>query len=335
MSTRLRTLVILAFFAAMMGMLVRDHLLPRWRGGDGIEVGNAILADQWFGKDEWMRVRLNDQDVGAIRTQAFNIDEGFASVMKLVVDSPLLSGEVTTASVMDQQLNLRQVEAVVDFSERGLSRLELRGLVEDRTLHLRLASRTGVRHMAVPLRGPITMNTSIDALLAGEQLVPGNRYKVRVYDPVWGMETGDLVLEVTGRDWIVTERRRALLPRVEARMGNVITRIWPDANGEQARREFLLAGLADDEADQTDGSAPDQPDRRSRSGPRLVMQEMDRTAAELEFPALVSSPDLPSLVMADVTGADEGEPLQAFGFLPALLGRQIQPSSAANPGVSR
>ncbi|MBI5153599.1 hypothetical protein HZA57_00040 [Candidatus Poribacteria bacterium] len=308
------------FFALMMSLLARDYLVPALRHGNATPVNTALLADQFVGTDDWMRLSLNGTEVGAMRTLSFPDSGGYATAMKLVLESPFLTGSVTTAGRLNERLELQQLVAVADFGQLRSGPIEVAGKTEGRQLYLRLQSPSGRRFTRIALRAPISMGAAANPLLAGNNMTAGETYSIDVYDPLWGMQAGKLRMTLAGLEVIEVEGRKHQTRRIETTLGQVVGKTWADANGIEWRREIRFAVAGEEGAPAPTGGA---------GLPALMMERMSPEAGQKDYPMLMELPELPEWTTAELRGTDEGEPLGALGILPALLRGRLD---AATPG---
>jgi len=306
-------LAVLVFFGVMMTLLARDHVLPDLRGEEGSRLSAAMLADQWTGRDEWARVSLGRAPVGVLHTTSYREGDTFASAMQLRLDSTLVKGDVRAVATANERLELEAIHVVLDFSAYGIKPAEVSGLVVGGELLLKLETGDGVRHTQVPLKRPLTLNTAADSLLASEQMVAGETYFVDVYDPLWGMQPGRLRMVMTGEERIPVGDALVPTRRVEATMGNVVTRVWTDRQGRQVRREIGFGTPEDNE--QRGGGIP----MPFTGGPRITLDLLDSREAVAAHPELAGLPPLPRFSADDLRGRDTGEPLESFGLLPVIV----------------
>lgn len=306
MARRLSSLLSILFFAAMMSLLVRDHIWPMFSGGGAIAVSTAEIADIWAGKDEWMTVEVNGASIGAIRNIVQRTPDGYHAFMKAVLEGPLVGGATISASgLLNTRLELEQIRVTLERPGMERPALELGGLVERNSLLLKLESPSGIRFSEVSLPRPITLNSAADPLMARGKLTAGETYAVDVYDPLWGMRAGRMRFSLKGLETVDTGFERLEATVVEAEMDSITTRVWLDAADEAVRREFRLrAGGGEGDAGQS-----------------LVVR-LDRLSAPEKHPkfqALRDLPSLPEYQSADLRGENRGSPLQALGLLPMML----------------
>ncbi len=76
MIRRFQPILITAFFLTMMGLLVRDHILPMFAEGERLRVDSKMVEDSWsVDRDDSMRLSLGNKEVGAIRITADKLND--------------------------------------------------------------------------------------------------------------------------------------------------------------------------------------------------------------------------------------------------------------------
>ncbi|MEQ8822483.1 MAG: hypothetical protein RLY93_19785 [Sumerlaeia bacterium] len=314
----LRSLVVIAFFAVMMTLLARDYLIPEFTDDGATAVSTDMLADQWFGQDDWYRIYLNGSPIGAMRTTTMNSpEEGFGAIMQLALQNGPVKGKLETATLLDDRLQLRQVSAAVQMPFLG--QVTLAGAVTDNNnaIRLRLKSDEGVRYTELALGGPVTVPASMDPLFVGDAMVVGQTYKMDVYDPVFGNAAGRMTFEVAAIEDMRGEDGKYYrgLKRIDARMQNIETRYWVTDEGVVVQRQIRLVPAngnkkkdeVDDETDTGLGSF------------RITMKRLDPVMAAVEYADLRTLPELPDYELSELQGEDEGEPLGRFSLIGLLL----------------
>lgn len=308
----LRPALIIAFFAVMMSFLARDHLLPHWRGEGGEPLSTAMLADQWSGKDEWMRISINSVPVGVMRTTSEREGDGFRSVVQMRLDNALARGTLTAVATANRNLEITDALATATLQGREV---ELAAKMSRTRMDLRLASEGGVRYLELPLRQPVTFNAAVDPLLTGNMLQAGEVYLVEVYDPVWGTNAGRLQVVWTGLERIRHGGDRVLTRRFEMSVGNVLAVVHVDEEGNQLRR---VMGFADPGQDRQGRDGADSGPRFAKT-PRLIFEWIDPLEARAQYPDMVELPPSPRLTADEMEGENQGEPLSGFGFAALIL----------------
>lgn len=303
------TLAILAFFVAMMTLLTRDHIMPWIERGDAIPVSMAQVIDAWTGQDEYLHVSVNGRRVGHVRNvNSRRIDggDGFESFTTFELAGAGLQARLVSTTLANERLELEQVRLAAYLGGHDEAAIELAGLVHQGTLHLRLESNTGVRYHQMRLREPITMNFAVEPFMASNEMTPGERYAMHIFDPLFGTQSGRLTLEMTGRRQIFVDQERVDATVVEARLQGALMTIYLDENRIPVRREVRLGG---------------GPQTQAASMPEIVLQ-LDLAGPRSELRSLESLqqlPDPPDYTIEDFRGVDSGEPVGALGLFPMTL----------------
>ncbi len=314
MTRHLITAISIGFFLLMMTLLTRDHIVPMLEYGDATMVSGAQLAESWSGTDEWMTLSFNGQRIGGMRQSVTKFPDGFVATGRTLIRAGFVRASLETAASMNERLELEQVRMALRLGDG--KEIELAGLVEQTTLHLRLESDTGVRHTRIPLREAPTLNISSDALFAGRMMKTGESYLMDVYDPLWGMQAGKMRVAMIGTEEIETETGTVEARIAEAAMQNIRMRIWLDELELPLRREISY----------TPNAARRRADAgEARSAFVLRMDRMsEKEKAAAFFESLHDEPPAPDFSPDDFQGEDRGEPLEASGLLPLLFRSQFQ-----------
>lgn len=306
----LLSIAITAFFATMMFLLGRDHVLPGLEYGDSTTVSGAQLADQWVDTDEWNALTFNGTPIGTMRQAVERRGTGFVASMKTVVRSGFVTAELETAASLNERMELQTISMRLSAGERSV---DLDGAFRGRDLYMRLHSATGTKYTHLVLREVPTLNASADALFAGRMMSPGDSYLLDVYDPVWGGQAGKMRISMVGEETIDTDKGPVQARMAEAVMQKIRMRVWLDDLGKPLRREYSYIAQ-----NRRDGGP---------AGPTfsLRMDRLPETARrDPKYADLIALPEPPTLAVADLQGENTGEPLQTFGFLPMLLRSQMK-----------
>lgn len=328
----LQSIVVTAFFGVMMFLLARDHVLPNWNRGEGIEVDRAVLADSWANQDEFMEIRLGDQVLGAVRTTAEreSAEDAYSGTTHLKIGTGVFNARLMAAMRMNRRLELEHGRVRVNVPPLGGRLLtpaeleaetlprdsyEMLAMVEGADLAVLLRSQTGVRHLAQRLARPITIADSITPILSGRMLTRNVVYAIDIYDPFFGTNAGKAELEWVGEEMRVIDGEVTTVRQVELRANRATIRIFVDKDGRVLKREIPL--LAPGPTAATAAAGTTDP-----NAPVISLVRMEPMAARAKYPDLEHVPTLVTVSRADVTGKDSGELLKGFGLF-SLLGRGL------------
>lgn len=323
----LQSTFIVGFFLVMMTLLMRDHIIPSFSRGSGIDVDHRILVDSWTNQDEWYEIRLGDMPLGGMRTVAERIvdTEEFTILGHLELRTPFLMGRLLTAAQLNERLEVNSArlvgglgtmgqipdaESLIDGTFSG-EMIEVLALIRSQTINLKLQRGESVQFMTQPMPRPVTMIDSVTPILRGEMLSMGVVYSIDLYDPLMGGGAGRAEIEwVRSSTFVNNDGEEEELRHVEMRIGNLRTTLEVDENGDVLKREIPIMG-------------PTGAGVGSDSGPRLVMIRRDGWEMQRDFPALNHLPETPSITPGDVVGESTGDVFEGVNLM-SLLGRGLR-----------
>lgn len=326
----LQATAVTLFFGVMMFFLFRDHVIPNWNRGGGIDVDRNILTDSWSNQDEWMEIRLDDMELGAMRSAAEWEEEGdyYTLTAHLQINaSGLIKARVLTAARLNHRLELENVRMRAHVPPFGKAPLppgqldaevlpdgayEVLALARGQVLHLRIKSTAGgeeaASHHEIRLAHPVTMADTLMPIFRGRMLTEGVTYTIDVYDPLWGNKAGKVEIKYLGDEIQNVGGKAESVKMIELRMAGTRTLLWVDENGTVLRREIPLF------ASSTAGPAEEF------RGSSLVLERLDPSNARKKYPDLKHAPAVREVTIEDVTGKDVGNPLKRLSVFNLLSG---------------
>lgn len=320
----LQQVAIVAFFAVMMALLARDHLLPRWQAQDGAQVSAALLVDAFTDRDDWALVKVAGARVGTMRmvSERRAAGPGFVSWTQLQVDMVGRKALVRAVALANPELELEKFEAVVQAP--GLDgEVRARGAASGRELLLEIASPTGARRESLELARPVALSSSLEPLITSGDLIAGEPYLLDVYDPLLQSEKTRLRVVWTGTERIRVGGAGIQARRIEATAGPMVMVVHVDgASNRILRREFGLA----DTARRTPEGTP-----FVEGAPTVVLEWLRQIDGMDDAPALMELLPEPAFEAGELRGESIGDPLDAFGLAPALLRNQLDFLGAKKP----
>lgn len=325
----LQSTAITIFFLVMMFFLFRDHVIPNWNRGGGIDVDRSVLTDSWANQDEWLAVRLDEMELGGIRTTAEYEEEGdyYTATAHVEVRTPILRGRILTAARMNHRLEMQSARIrahipglgrqplsgeALDAEELPPDVYELIALVEGNALHFRLRHDDAVQYDTIRLARPVTLADSLTPIYRGQMLTEGVTYAADLYDPLWGSKAGKVEIEYLGDTAETIRGEDYYLKQIEMRFPamNTRSRLLVDQNGTVMRREIPLFASATSTAP---GSYTE--------GGVLYMERMEPAVGSQEFTSLTYVPAIPEVTKEDVTGQNRGEVLKKISVFSLVTGR--------------
>jgi hypothetical protein len=320
----LQSAAITLFFLAMMALLVRDHVIPSLSRGTGIDVDRRVLADSWSNQDDWMRIKLGGQALGALRTTAEGESgtENYTMTSHLDLQAGFLKARLLSASRLNKNLELQTVKVRVCYTTMGgkllspeeldapelpAKALELVGLVEGNVARFRVRRDESVQYFEQRLARPVTLADSVTPILRGQMLTKGVDYAIDVYDPMFGNNAGKLTVNYLRDEEEQLDGEPETMKKVQLKYQNSRMLLTVDTNGNVVRREIPL--IAPSQA-----SSTNEVDKV----PTLVLERVKTADARRDYPELEYVPDPPTLTAADVTGVSKGELLKGVNLFSVI-----------------
>lgn len=316
MTRILRSLAITGFFLLMMGFLFRDHIIPAWNRGGGIEVEHSVLTDSWSNQDNFNELKVDDFTLGGLRTTAeYEVDGNYYTyTAHLLVDTPVLKTRIVSWARMNHRLELETVRIrahlpgftgnIMDAENLDTADgelppgvIELTGKFEGRRLFYRLRRENAVRYASLSLDRPVTMTDSMIPILGSQMLTKNVVYALDVYDPFLGNKAGKMEIELIDVGSIINiGDSEKFLRTVELRLDNLRTHLFVDEGGTIWRREiFLFSGSKT-------SSAPS-----ALEGSKFIFQHLNARSGRDKFPTLDYLPQPVEISKEDVMGENSGE----------------------------
>lgn len=322
----IQSLLIVAFFAAMMTLLFRDHVIPSLTRSPGVEVDRRILTDSWANQDDWMEIRLGGMVLGAMRTVAEQEDdESYTVYGHLELRGGFVRGRLISSARLNPRLEVESARMAAHLPTGGgelatgedlagpelpEGAIELLALLRGQRMNVRISRGDAVNFLSESLPRPVTVADSINPILRGEMLSEGVVYSTDLYDPFFGGGAGQAQLE-----WVNTAKRigddgeEEEVREVELRVAGSKTTLFVDQNGNIIRREIPLmtgAGV---------GAGAD-------AVPRLVLLHRQPQQMQEEYPGLLFLPEHPPISPGEVTGTNRGEVFRGLSLF-SLVGDNL------------
>lgn len=327
MTCTIQSIVITLFFLVMMGLLLRDHVIPSLTRGEGVEVDRRVLADSWANQDDWMVIRLGNEEIGALRTTAEEDSRSSARrvytvTSNLELRTRLIRGRVLSAARLNGNLELQALRVRAHFPGLGAKPLaakdldaqelprgafELSGLVDGLNARFSLRKDDAVQFFQQHLARSVTMVDSITPVLRAQMLNKGVDYTIDVYDPLYGNNSGKMLLTYVDDVVESIDGTPQSVRKVELRFASSRMTLLVDSVGNVLRREIPL--LAPTQAGQSAGG----------SVPVLVLERLDRAVARAKYPELVYTPETPQVTARDVQGENRGDVIKGINIF-SLIG---------------
>lgn len=248
MTSRIISVLIVAFWLVMMFSLVKDRLLPQREAMRLTEVDVAALVTEWEDIDEWFNVNTEGRTIGGMRLTMYETQRpvGFRAdlnfIMNLRVFRRDLQVWVRGAAQLDTLFNLDHIElsmaawnVMMDMRARAMP--DGRLLVEIKPDDTQIPER-----FVVPLDREISLMDAVRSIaLRRMELQLGQSYSIPVIDPIYQMRRGDMILTVENYDFVhllgEDEPRQVL--RLTSRFGGFDSRLYVDDEGRIIRRQLM------------------------------------------------------------------------------------------------
>ena len=325
------------FFLVMMFFLFRDHVVPSWNRGGGIEVDRNVLTDSWSNQDEWMTIEFGEYNLGAMRTTAdWEEEEDFYwATAHVEIDAPFIKGRVMTAVRLNHGLELESARLrahlpgfnqkpydaeTLDGGELPPGAFELLARVDGKDLRLRMRRDDAVRYDSVRLARPVTIADSLTPIFRGQMLTKGVTYSVDIYEPLWGNKAGKMEVEYLGNERVEAGGEQYYAKKIEMRMGTNRSLLYTDESGTVLKREFELFG----------SGATEQ--KGEIQGTTLVLEHIDQMDGSERYPQLDVVPREPEVTREAVTGENQGEVLQRVSIFSVLSGGLVENLASSPEG---
>jgi len=295
------------FWLIMMGLLVRNHVLPRPTAADSLEINPALLTERWEDYEEWMNLTVGGRSEGVSYTSICQLPQGegyiAANRVRLALD---LLGQrhdfrLQTVAALDSLFRLERAAAQVSLDE---SRLRFEALAEGLNFFYRLEYEGQSRVGSSRLDKPISLLEAVRPLLARRlDLAVGAVYRLPVLDSTWSLRQGWAEVRVEAHERVRVAGKPTGAYRLVFQLGPFSSTTWVTHRGEVLRREFAN---------------------------NIVMERTEREDARKRFPGIDDPIEMPKVERSDFRRktTDGSAPDEEIGPL-NLLGQILL--KAGNP----
>ena len=249
MKNRFIGVVIVLWWLGMMGSLTYRYILNREVSIEGAPpLDTVALADTWRDTEEWMELRWKGLGVGVMRSTAKAIQitrpdqrprQAFHATMLISIGWGPFKGRLVASALLNERLNLNQFSL---FANLGSPENQIRqqwrldGVAKRTRLVLRVESDTGEQFQAFKLKRPLALADSLRPLHYRTDLKEGDTYTIPVFDPIWNVKEGIMVVYVAGQETLEINGKEVEALKIETRMDNFQTVTWSDGSGKILKR---------------------------------------------------------------------------------------------------
>ncbi len=326
MTRFLQSALVTIFFLTMMFFLFRDHVIPEWSRGEGIEIDQRVLSDSWVNQDDYYEIKLGGLKLGSMHVIAEEeAPEGDGYIVGMNAQiTTFLRARITSIARMNRRLEMEYARVRLNLAGAGQEPLsaeelsegdlppgvwEVAAHIESRTLRIRLRRDDAVQYRELPLERSVTMSDSVAPVLKGNMLTKGKVYTLDIYEPITGGR-GEVQVTYVDDKFEMIDDEPMFLRKVLMKLHNVTNVLWVDNLGYVWRREIPLVMPGGSGGATTDSAAT------------LVMQRLEPSVALPKYPELFYIPEVPAYDADEFTGESSGEifgGLSAFGMLTQSL----------------
>ena len=233
---------ITGFWLVMMGLLLRNYLLPRGDSSDAVEVSPGALTEDWRDYEEWMRLTIAGRSDGVSYTTVRRRTDrsGYIAANRIRLDLGVLGGQhafrLETVASLNSLFQMDRVTAEVRLDD---AELKFAALSNNLRFLYRLQYEGQTRVGSQNLEKPISLLEAVRPLAARQlDLKVGNAYRLPVLDSTWSLREGNAEVKVQAREKILIGGRSYDAFRLVTSLGPYASTTWVSPEGEMLRREF-------------------------------------------------------------------------------------------------
>ncbi len=230
---------------------------------------------------EWLGLYFKGQKIGLLHLEkraraggGFDFDlHTKMHLLALHTDSAL---ELRVRAQLDSGLTLESFDFEVDA---GLADLSGRGVVEGKTVRMRIITGGEPVERSVELAHPPVLRSNLGPVLSRQTLEPGSRFRYHAFDPL-SQADQPIDVEVIGPDMVTALGHEVPATHIRQTVGGLQLDAWINQRGEMLRQDLGLGITARRESEQ-----------EARWG--LVQARTGRSTADLVEATMIEVSDLP------------------------------------------
>ncbi len=294
---------IVAFWLFMVGSLLYRYVFTRVPvPADTTSIEASSLAMDQVQYEEWMELKSNNMAIGVFHTSLLPDEEGerrYRGDMDLIVD---LGGVVPNFSIramvfLDSILTLQKLHVVASLMNVEWS---ITGIVHNKELLYSMKRGDESYAGKMGVKGQTTLLDSANSLIGRKfNLIPGESYRISVFDPVWNFSAGDVIITVVGSEDITVDDSTFQTYKIATHMGKFQSFSWVTREGDTIKRKI---------------------------GDNLEMIRVSPEEARMRFPELADELTMPMLeydeVLRQISEQKKGVTFQPLSLLSRLIKEQ-------------
>ncbi|MCX7765173.1 MAG: hypothetical protein N2246_00480 [Candidatus Sumerlaeia bacterium] len=261
------------------------------------------LAEQKANYEEWMQLLAQETPIGIFHTGLKQLSQPFADYNRGDIDLLLRINPggreqkfmLRATCLLDKQLQLQKLRLTATLDTINW---EVIGTLHNKEFLYLLQRGSESFAGKIAITKPFTLLDSADKLIAQKfNLIPGESYRVPVFDPIWNFNAGEVIITVVGTEKVIVDEREEKVFKVITTLGNLRMTSWITADGKTMRRKI---------------------------GNALEMLRITRQQATVIFPELREELPLPDIEPAEflkrIAEQKRMEPLNALALISKLIG---------------
>lgn len=215
---------------------------PVDEGGGAVELGTRALGGALVDDESWMGAYLGGRKLGFLHARITRVEDGTQlfqeSQLQLTVAGLAQRVETRLTARLDLEQRLERFDFELRAGPVGM-RVAGRMLAEGLELKIDIGGEGGRR--LLPVDEPPLLDLTLPYLLARQNLAPGARYRVAVFDPR-SLSNQPSLVEVIGPEAVKIEGRLVPATRLQRSSSGLQIDSWMDADG-RLLKEQLEGGL--------------------------------------------------------------------------------------------
>ena len=250
-------LAITAFWALMMGLLVRREILPGFEAHAPVRYGSLLSSEQDSRADR-MGIFIAGRRVGTTVTSLRREPSGAIRIsnqtdldlarIKALRRPGITSITTHLVALADPARGLRSFKFEVDWD---VVPVRIRGVVQGETLRMRKQIGDAPAQSVTVLIDPKTLVSSgFSPILGSSTLTVGKRWDIATFNPLT-LRMDKATAEVTAKESLEIDGRKVDTRVVAIRYGPIETRSWVADDGQVVRQEAPFGILLQRESAET------------------------------------------------------------------------------------
>ncbi len=239
MARRLLILMVITFWALMIGMFIKSNYLSR-------TTSYEAQTGRLFDPEYRMGVYYDQHRIGEFRFNAYpwtdTVEKGYRLVSSIHLNYPPVGeAHISGESFTDERLLLQKFEYYINYKLQMFNQQDARleGTVEQGKLRLNLNWATFEKSFEMPAPGGISLYDPVTPWMLGQRFRPGREYTVRVLNQ-FTRNPQVARVRVLQRKRIVFQGETISGYEVDAMVGDLKSVFWIGEDGKVYRMESPL-----------------------------------------------------------------------------------------------